>query len=174
MINTDKYICRALVGLLASKGITDVVVCPGTRNAPLVQAAHASTFTLHHIIDERVASFVALGIAAEQDRPVAVICTSGSAVLDMSPACAEALYRHIPMVVISADRPYQWIDQGDGQTIHQGEALAAVVYGSWNIPEPHNAEETRAAIRMCNDAIRTACQEVGPVHINIQIGRAHV
>lgn len=169
MINTDKYICRALVGLLASKGITDVVVCPGTRNAPLVQASHASTLALHHVIDERVASFVALGIAAEQGRPVAVICTSGSAVLDMSPACAEALYRHIPMVVISADRPYQWIDQGDGQTIHQGEALASVVCRSWNIPEPHNAEETRAAIRMCNDALRTVCQEVGPVHINIQI-----
>lgn len=90
MINTDNYICRALIDLLSQWGITDIVACPGTRNAPLVQAAATSALTLHHIIDERVAAFVALGMAAEQGRPVAVVCTSGSAVLNMAPACAEA------------------------------------------------------------------------------------
>ena len=79
--------------LLFQWGITDIVVCPGTRNAPLVQAAAASELTLHHVIDERVAAFVALGMAVEQGRPTAVACTSGSAVLNMAPACAEAFYR---------------------------------------------------------------------------------
>lgn len=158
------------MGLLPKYGSKDIVVCPGTRNAPLVQAASASPLVLHHVIDERVAAFVAVGIAAEDDRPVAAVCTSGSAVLDMAPACAEAYYRQIPLVVVSADRPRHWIGQGDGQTMRQAGALDAVVRDSWDIPVPHSEEERRAAVRAFNDALRTALAEPrGPVHINIQI-----
>ena len=170
MIDTDKYLCRALMGLLPKYGSTDIVVCPGTRNAPLVQAASVSPLVLHHVIDERVAAFVAVGMAAVDGRPVAAVCTSGSAVMDMAPACAEAYYRQIPLVVVSADRPRQWIGQGDGQTIRQAGALDAVVRGSWDIPVPHNQDEAYAAVRAFNDALRTALAEpCGPVHINIQI-----
>lgn len=173
MINTDNYICRALIDLLSQWGITDIVACPGTRNAPLVQAAATSALTLHHIIDERVAAFVALGMAAEQGRPVAVVCTSGSAVLNMAPACAEAFYRQVPLIVISADRPRQWIGQADGQTIRQAGALEAVVRASGDIQVPHNAQETRAALRVINEIVCIAkgdeIRGQGPVHLNIQI-----
>lgn len=173
MINTDHYICRALLDLLSQWGITDIVVCPGTRNAPLIQAAASSELTLHHVIDERVAAFVALGMAVEQYRPVAVICTSGSAALNMAPACAEAFYRQVPLVVISADRPRQWIGQADGQTIRQAGALDAVVRASRDIPVLHNAQETRAAFRVINEILCIArgddIRGRGPVHLNIQI-----
>lgn len=159
--------------LLSQWGITDIVLCPGTRNAPLIQAAAASELTLHHVIDERVAAFVTLGIAAEQGRPVAVVCTSGSAVLNMAPACAEAFYRQVPLVVISADRPSQWIGQADGQTIRQAGALNAVVRASRDIPVLHNGQETRAAIRIINEILCIAkgddIRGQGPVHLNIQI-----
>lgn len=159
--------------LLFQWGITDIVVCPGTRNAPLVQAAATSELALHHVIDERVAAFVALGIAAEQYRPVAVVCTSGSAVLNMAPACAEAFYRQVPLIVISADRPSQWIGQADGQTIRQAGALNAVVRASRDIPVLHNAQETRAALRVINEMICIArgdeIRGQGPVHLNIQL-----
>ena len=173
MTNTDHYICRALMDLLFQWGITDIVVCPGTRNAPLVQAAAASELTLHHVIDERVAAFVALGMAVEQGRPTAVACTSGSAVLNMAPACAEAFYRQVPLIVISADRPRQWIGQADGQTIRQAGALDAVVRASRDIPVLHNDQETRAAIRVINETLCIAkgdeIRGQGPVHLNIQI-----
>ena len=173
MTNTDKYICRALMDLLLQWGITDIVVCPGTRNAPLIQAAAVSTLNLHHVIDERVAAFVALGIATEQGRPTAVVCTSGSAVLNMAPACAEAFYRQVPLIVISADRPSQWIGQADGQTIRQAGALNAVVRASRDIPVLHDAQETRAALRVINEMICIARGDEirgrGPVHLNIQI-----
>lgn len=173
MINTDIYICRALMDLLSQWGVTDIVICPGTRNAPLAQAAASSELALHHVIDERVAAFVALGIAAEQRRPVAVVCTSGSAVLNMAPACAEAFYRQVPLIVISADRPGQWIGQADGQTIRQAGAPDAVVRASRDIPVLHNAQETRAALRVINEIVCIAkgdeIRGQGPVHLNVQI-----
>ncbi len=173
MTNTDKYICRALMDLLLQWDVTDIVVCPGTRNAPLIQAAAASELTLHHVIDERVAAFVALGLAVEQGRPTAVVCTSGSAVLNMAPACAEAFYRQVPLIVISADRPSQWIGQADGQTIRQAGALDAVVRASRDVPMLHNTSETRAALRDINEILCIARGDEirgrGPVHLNIQI-----
>ena len=102
------------------KGIRHVVISPGSRNAPLTLSftAHPD-ITAYSIVDERCAAFFALGIAQQIQQPVAVICSSGSALLNYYPAIAEAFYSNIPLVVLSADRPVYRIDIGDGQTIRQ-------------------------------------------------------
>lgn len=117
-----------LTAMLISAGIKDIVVCPGSRNAVLVHNFYEASllwksFRLHSITDERSASFFAIGIWLATKKPVAICVTSGSALLNTIPGVAEACYRHIPLVIISADRPPQWIGQLDGQTIIQPDAL---------------------------------------------------
>ena len=103
-----------------AKGIQDIVISPGSRNAPLtIGFTEDPSFNCFSIVDERCAAFFALGMAQQLQRPVAVLCTSGSALLNYYPAIAEAFYSNIPLVVISADRPFYKIDVGDGQTIRQ-------------------------------------------------------
>lgn len=101
-------------------GIKNIVISPGSRNAPLtIGFTEDSFFSCFSIVDERCAAFFALGIAQQLLEPVVVLCSSGSALLNYYPAIAEAFYSDIPLVVISADRPSYKIDIGDGQTIRQ-------------------------------------------------------
>ena len=103
-----------------AKGIQDIVISPGSRNAPLtIGFTEDPSFNCFSIVDERCAAFFALGMAQQLQKPVAVLCTSGSALLNYYPAIAEAFYSNIPLVVLSADRPFYKIDVGDGQTIRQ-------------------------------------------------------
>lgn len=172
MKNTEKKICRMTAHLLAAYGVRDVVLCPGNRNAPLIMAVERHPeLRAQTVVDERVGSFVALGMAAQSGRPAAVVCTSGSAVLDCAPAVAEAYYRQIPLVVISADRPADFIDNGQPQTIRQAGVLANIVRCSVDI-EPEDSSERRLtyANRRLNKALTAATgHPCGPVHINIQI-----
>ncbi|MGI9545924.1 MAG: 2-succinyl-5-enolpyruvyl-6-hydroxy-3-cyclohexene-1-carboxylate synthase [Flavobacteriaceae bacterium] len=111
---------RAIVYHCKARGIENIVISPGSRNAPLILGFTSDPFfKCFSIVDERSAGFFALGIAQQLRTPVAVICTSGSALLNYYPAVAEAFYSDIPLVVISADRPVYKIDIGDGQTIRQ-------------------------------------------------------
>lgn len=163
--------CATLVSLLEAHGIEYAVVSPGTRNAPLLVAANRSKrITTVYIVDERVAGFVALGISLTTGRPVALMCTSGTAMLNYAPALAEAYYRRVPLVAVSADRPYWWIDQRDSQTIRQANALDAFVRKSVDIlPESNLEDEARNANRLINEALTAASGPIpGPVHINIQ------
>ena len=108
-----------------AKQIKHIVISPGSRNAPLtIGFANDPYFNCYSIVDERCAAFFALGIAQQRREPVAVVCTSGSALLNYYPAFSEAFYSNIPLVVISADRPSSKIDIGDGQTIRQVNVLA--------------------------------------------------
>ena len=117
-----------LTALLLDKGITDAVVCPGSRNAPIIYNLNeAPGMNCHPVTDERSAGFYALGLAQATARPVAVCVTSGSALLNVAPAVAEARYQHIPLIVVSADRPRQWIGQLDGQTLPQQGAFGPLV-----------------------------------------------
>ena len=113
-----KKLAQLLLQACVGHGIEQVVISPGSRNAPLtlgfVNHPAVETFS---IVDERCAAFLALGMAQQSRRPVALLCTSGSALLNYYPAIAEAYYSKIPLVVISADRPSHLIDIGDGQTI---------------------------------------------------------
>src|SRR5688500_428240 len=101
-------------------GIKNVVISPGSRSAPL-SITFSKTNDLHTyvVVDERSAAFFALGISLATKEPVAIVCTSGSAALNYAPAISEAYYQKIPLIVITADRPHEWVNQGDGQTIMQ-------------------------------------------------------
>ncbi|MDE6270811.1 MAG: 2-succinyl-5-enolpyruvyl-6-hydroxy-3-cyclohexene-1-carboxylic-acid synthase [Muribaculaceae bacterium] len=157
---------------LARYGVRRVVVSPGSRNAPLIMALTRNTqLQVTEIIDERSAAFVALGMAVQNHEPVALVCTSGSAVLNYAPALAEACYRHVPLIAVTADRPEEWIDQDDGQTIRQPGALSAVVKGTYDLPLTRGDESLkRLCCRRVSDAMMMAKTEpLGPVHINVQI-----
>ncbi len=106
--------------LLYQLGIRQVLVCPGSRSAPLTLAVarHPNLHT-RVMADERSAGFVALGMAQQSQRPVVIICTSGSAVYNLSPSVAEAFFQQVPLILLTADRPHEWLHQQDGQTIDQ-------------------------------------------------------
>jgi 2-succinyl-5-enolpyruvyl-6-hydroxy-3-cyclohexene-1-carboxylate synthase len=111
--------------IFRQKEIQHIVISPGSRNAPLtIGFTNQEDFTCYSIADERCAAFFALGLAQQLQKPVAVVCTSGSAVLNYYPAVAEAFYSQIPLVIVSADRPKNKIDIGDGQTIRQENVFA--------------------------------------------------
>ena len=111
---------RTLVELAAAKQIQDVVLSPGSRNAPFILSFNGhGSFNCQSILDERSAGFVALGMAQQKKKPVILSCTSGSAVLNYTPAMVEAFYQKIPLVAVTADRPGEWIDQGEGQSMRQ-------------------------------------------------------
>lgn len=171
MENTDNYVSRCLVDLLEAHGVTDAVVSPGSRNAPLLIALSKSRSVITTVvIDERSAAFIALGIAAVSGRAVAVVCTSGTALLNYAPAVAEAYYRRVPLIVVSADRPEEWIDQDDSQTLWQNGALSNYVKRSYDIPAYDTDDNRWYANRIINDAILCALSDrKAPVHINVQL-----
>ena len=148
-----------------AKGIQHIVLSPGSRNAPLtIGFASDPFFTAYSIVDERCAAFFALGLAQQLRAPVVVVCTSGSALLNYYPAVSEAYYSHIPLVVISADRPASKIDIGDGQTIHQRHALALHTGYNANLSEEDKALSYNTYL--LNEALNTAALQRLPVHIN--------
>jgi len=123
---------QTVVTLCKTYNIKHIVISPGSRNAPLtIGFTHDEFFSCYSIVDERCAAFFALGIAQQRQESVAVVCTSGSALLNYYPAVAEAFYSNIPLVVLSADRPKHLIDVGDGQTIKQKNVYGEhVIYSS--------------------------------------------
>jgi 2-succinyl-5-enolpyruvyl-6-hydroxy-3-cyclohexene-1-carboxylate synthase len=128
MISSDKRTVQLIVDQCLAHGVTHFVLSPGSRNAPFAIAldAHPSIECVV-IHDERSAAFFALGMAQQLGKPVGVVCTSGSAPLNYYPAIAEAYYQCVPLVVITADRPAEWIDQGDGQTIRQANVFGTAI-----------------------------------------------
>lgn len=167
---SDKEGVQILIQLLADKGICEAVLSPGSRNAPLLVSVAREPRIRHYVIlDERSAAFFALGLAQHSGKPVILACTSGTAILNYAPAIAEAWYQRIPLIVISADRPIQWIDQDDSQTIRQNGILGNIVKASWSLPaEIHNEEERWYANRIVNEAVNCAQKgRKGPVHVNI-------
>ncbi|MDO9613983.1 MAG: thiamine pyrophosphate-binding protein, partial [Bacteroidota bacterium] len=120
MMITDKKHIQQLAALLLKKGITDIVISPGSRNAPMINTfTGIPEFCCRNIVDERSAAYFALGLALAKQKPVAIVCTSGTATLNYTPAVAEAFYQNIPLIVITADRPDYWIDQAESQCIRQ-------------------------------------------------------
>ncbi|MCW4467973.1 2-succinyl-5-enolpyruvyl-6-hydroxy-3-cyclohexene-1-carboxylic-acid synthase [Flavobacterium sp. MFBS3-15] len=156
-------LAQSIIEICLAKGVGHIVISPGSRNAPLtIGFANHPGFTCYSIADERCAAFFAMGIAQQIKKPVAVVCTSGSALLNYYPAVAEAFYSQIPLVVISADRPHDKIDIGDGQTIRQENVYANHILYNANLLEQASQENDR----LINEAINTAVSQKGPVHIN--------
>lgn len=195
MIVPKIQLAQTLLKLCEYNGISHIVISPGSRNAPLTIAfTNAKYFTCYSIVDERCAAFFALGIAQQLQQPVAVVCTSGSALLNYYPAIAEAYYSDIPLVVLSADRPSHLIGIGDGQTIEQKG-----VYGHHVLYEANLKADLREDVtyiedeptiikslenklekflglqesieaynsKEINKAFQTAITHKGPVHINV-------
>lgn len=160
---------QELVALMREHGITRCVVCPGSRNAPIAATLSAiDDFECRSVTDERSAGFIALGWANQALAPVAVCVTSGSSTVNLHPAVAEAYYRHIPLLVISADRPAEWIGQQDGQTLPQPNIFGSLCRMSVSLPEhDENGWHTN---RLLNEAmLELTHREGGPVHINIPL-----
>jgi len=168
---SNKENVNILTSLLVAHGITTAVVCPGSRNVPIVHNLNeCGSIRCVPITDERSAGFVALGMAQATGMPVAVCVTSGSALLNLAPAVAEAFYQHQPLVIISADRPAAWIDQLDGQTLPQGDALGRFVRKAVTLPEPHDGTECWHCNRLVNEALcQCTHRQPTPVHINVPI-----
>lgn len=171
-MQSDKWGCREIAAGLASYGICDVITSPGSRNSPLIMAvARHHELNVRSVIDERSAAFHAIGMSEASGKPTALICTSGTALLNYAPAVAEAYYKQIPLIVISADRPQAWIDQNDSQTMHQPNALLPYVKRSFAFKgEADNAEEQWFVNRTINEALTLAATSPqGPIHINIAL-----
>ena len=164
---SNKESVNQLTALLVKYGIRHAVVCPGSRNAPIVHnLSECPDIACYPVTDERSAGFYALGMMQALDEPVVVCVTSGTALLNLAPAVAEAWYQHQPLVVVSADRPEAWIDQLDGQTLPQPGALGRFVRCTVSLPE---ADPWHSA-RLIGEALLAAtADDARPVHINVPI-----
>lgn len=169
---SDKKAIQDIVQLLEIKGIKHIIITPGSRNAPFsISLFKHPAFEVHSVVDERSAAYIALGIAQQSDHPVALICTSGTAALNYAPAVAEAFYQEIPMIVITADRPMEWVNQGEGQTINQSGIFNNYVRASYDIVQDMNDKDFEwYNARVMNEAIDKAMSPVrGPVHLNFPL-----
>ena len=160
-VNNSTSLARVVVRQIIESGITDVVISPGSRNAPLslafFAAAEQKLITVHVRIDERTAAFFALGIIKATGRPVAVVCTSGTAVANYHPAVLEAHHTNTPLLVLTADRPAMLRRTGANQTTEQARIFGKSVR--------YFADISGAVFPMELPLYSLAS---GPVHLNIQ------
>jgi 2-succinyl-5-enolpyruvyl-6-hydroxy-3-cyclohexene-1-carboxylate synthase len=164
MIYPKIPLAQSVIEICLAKGVTQIVISPGSRNAPLtIGFVNNPNFKCYSIADERCAAFFALGMAQQLKSPVALVCTSGSALLNYYPAFAEAFYSQIPLIVISADRPLDKIDIGDGQTIRQINVFQNHSLYNANLKDGESAENDF----QINQAINFAIYKKGPTHINV-------
>jgi 2-succinyl-5-enolpyruvyl-6-hydroxy-3-cyclohexene-1-carboxylate synthase len=165
-------VLHAAVQLCCDQGITDFIVAPGSRSAPIT-AALAQQPGLHCrvVLDERSAGYIALGLAQQSGRPVGLVCTSGTAAVNLAPAVVEAFYQGTPLLVLTADRPPEWIDQQDNQAIRQRGLYEPHVRASYELPVDLSHPDARwHALRTINEAIERASAPMpGPVHVNVPL-----
>jgi 2-succinyl-5-enolpyruvyl-6-hydroxy-3-cyclohexene-1-carboxylate synthase len=161
-----------LVNILAKKGVNNAIISPGSRNAPITIAmVRHPDISTKSISDERSAGFIALGMAQNLNAPVAICCTSGSAAYNFAPSVAEAFFQEIPIIILTADRPKEWIHQYDGQTIYQSDIFGKHVKKSFDIGADYcHPDSIWYVERIVNEAVNLArTNPQGPVHINIPL-----
>ena len=169
--STDKSGIALFIDTAVRCGMRRVVCSPGSRNAPLVIAMDLhpliDTYVVH---DERSAAFYAMGMAQQSGQAVGVVCTSGSAMLNYYPAVAEAFYQEIPLIVMSADRPEEWVNQGDGQTIVQKGVYTNHIRGEMSISEQVEKHEQAVLQEAIIAHFNLGTQAwKGPLHFNFPI-----
>lgn len=169
-----KRLAQLLLQACVEHNIEKVVISPGSRNAPLTLGfVNHTEISAYSIVDERCAAFFALGLAQQSGKCVALLCTSGSALLNYYPAIVEAYYSRVPLLVISADRPEHLIDIGDGQTIRQKGVFSNHIRFQTNLKTDTLSESDKQNQLHTNNAekivtaLETAKKKMGPVHINI-------
>ncbi len=167
-IHSQKIVTQIISANFLANEIEHIVISPGSRNAPfIIEFTHHPDFKSYSIVDERSAGFFALGMAQQLKKPVVLVCTSGSALLNYYPAIAEAFYSQIPLIVLSADRPKKWIDQGEGQTIRQHGVFQNHSYFDVSLLEDKQENAIEQNTNNIQKAIRIAYEKQGPVHINV-------
>ncbi len=160
------------IRVLAALGVRNAIVSPGSRCAPLTLslARHPSIYT-RTISDERSAAFIALGIAQQLNEPVVLACTSGTAALNYAPAIAEAYFQQLPLLVLTADRPPEWVGQQDGQTIFQQGVHGLHTKKSYQLPPDYSHPDSQWFMqRVAAEAFYLSKEfPAGPVHVNVPI-----
>ena len=171
MLHKHQYIVQ-IVDILFTLGVEDVVISPGSRNAPLTNAFYAKFGSkCTSIVDERSAAYYALGKSLQTQKPSILVCTSGTAALNYAPAVAEAFFQGVPLLVLTADRPPELIGQQDNQTIYQTNLYGKNVKESFEFPTD---VLTNSELKKCEQIIQEAFEKStrgfnGPVHINIPL-----
>ena len=181
-MNPSTAQARVVVDELIRGGVRDVVLCPGSRNAPLAfalaDADRAGRLRLHVRIDERTAGFLAVGLAVGSGRPVPIAMTSGTAVANLGPAVVEANYARVPLIILSANRPYELLGTGANQTMEQlgyfgTQVRAAISLGlaeeSPDGYDTQNAAWRSATCRVLAAATGTRSANSGPVQFDIPL-----
>lgn len=161
-----------LAEICARLGVQHFIIAPGSRSAPLTVAlARHPEITTRVILDERSAGYIAMGLAQQLGRPVGIVCTSGTAALNLGPAVVEAFYQQIPLLVLTADRPPEWIDQQDNQAIHQRDLYVPHVRASYELPVSTEHPDARWQVeRVIAQAVQQCTGLLpGPVHINVPL-----
>jgi 2-succinyl-5-enolpyruvyl-6-hydroxy-3-cyclohexene-1-carboxylate synthase len=161
-----------LAPVLEKMGAKQVVIAPGSRNAPLIQLfTSRGHFQCHSIVDERSAGYVALGMARQTGEPVVVLCTSGTAVLNLSPAVAEAFHQHLPLVVLTADRPREKVPQFNNQVTDQYAPYYNHSKGFSELPaQVRSQEELQKDLLALEELLIEAMKAPqGPVHVNLPL-----
>lgn len=167
---SSKKSIQILAHLLKAYHLSDIVISPGSRNAPLaIQFADMEEFHTYSIVDERSAGFVALGMAMATKKPVALTCTSGSAATNYYPAVVEAFYQNIPLLILTADRPKDFVDLFDGQTIRQKNLFHQHSYGDFELLEDGEVNAEDENQKIIKTALELCYEKQGPVHINIPL-----
>jgi 2-succinyl-5-enolpyruvyl-6-hydroxy-3-cyclohexene-1-carboxylate synthase len=167
---SNKKSVQILSHCLLQYQIDQVVFSPGSRNAPLaLHISEIDDFKTYSIVDERSAAFVGMGMAKALHKPVAVCCTSGSAAANYYPAVVEAFYQNVPLLLLTADRPADYVDLFDGQTIRQKDLFAQHSYGNFELLEDHEPNAAQRNLAICQAAIEACLRHSGPVHLNIPL-----
>ncbi|GFG87864.1 2-succinyl-5-enolpyruvyl-6-hydroxy-3-cyclohexene-1-carboxylic-acid synthase [Mycolicibacter algericus] len=182
MTNPSTAQARIVVDELIRGGVRDVVLCPGSRNAPLAFALHdadrAGRLRLHVRIDERTAGYLAIGLAVGAGAPVCVAMTSGTAVANLGPAVVEANYARVPLIVLSANRPYELLGTGANQTMEQLGYFGTQVRATISLGLAEDAPERMAALnatwrsavcRVLAAANGSRTANAGPVQFDIPL-----
>ena len=166
-MTSGSYRVQVVVDLLKKHEIENIIFSPGSRNAPLVIGFNGDNyFQTKSLVDERSAAFFALGIAQQIQKPVVLCSTSGSSVLNYAPAIAEAFYQKIPLIIITADRPPEWIDHGEGQSMRQYNVYENYIAESFNLPMLDHPDALWQTGVMVNEAVHISNLQSKPVHIN--------
>jgi 2-succinyl-5-enolpyruvyl-6-hydroxy-3-cyclohexene-1-carboxylate synthase len=170
MFSSKKNVLQT-VALIKAYGIQNIVISPGSRNIPLTYCFNEDDyFNCYSIVDERSAAYFAIGLISKLKEPVIICCTSGTALLNYSPAVAEAFYQELPLVVISADRSQALIGQMDGQTLPQPGVFGSMVKKAVQLPEVTSDEDLWYCNRLVNEALMECThRNGGPVHINVPV-----
>jgi len=167
---SSKKSIQILAHILQEYNIFHTIISPGSRNAPIaIHFSEMENMKCYSIIDERSAGFVALGMAKSIKKPVVLSCTSGSATVNYYPAIVEAFYSNIPLLILTADRPKEFIDIFDGQTIRQENIFHQHSYGSFNLLEDNEINADSINFDTIKKAVKICIEKQGPIHINIPL-----